>query len=187
MAVGLKQHRSPVARPPARRSSLASSNVRRVTSPRGEGQHVDVAVAGARGREGEPLAVGRKQRPRFGRRMRHEQARFAAARRAPPRCRRRSRTRSSSRLERCRVPRMTATPTSTREAAEPGRPECRDEIQPPAGVRRHRRPSTASSSCSPTAQKAPVPGDARPPGGANDVSARRTPARAAGGRRRAVR
>ena len=50
----------------------------------GEREDVDVAVAGARRGEREPLAVGREQRPRFGRRMRHEQPRVAAARRHFP-------------------------------------------------------------------------------------------------------
>ena len=43
-------------------------------------EQVDVAAAGARRGEGEALAVGRIQRPRLGRRVRHEQAGVAAAR-----------------------------------------------------------------------------------------------------------
>ena len=59
-------------------------------------EQVDVAAAGARRGEGEALAVGRIQRPRLGRRVRHEQAGVAAARAALPRCRRRSRRRWST-------------------------------------------------------------------------------------------
>ena len=70
-----------ISRPPTTRSPARShrrrSGARLRRSPE---QHVDVAVAGARGCEREPLAVGGKHRPRFSRRMRHEEPRVAPAR-----------------------------------------------------------------------------------------------------------
>ena len=173
VAVRLKQHRLAVGRPAAHQLVRVVEREPRHVAAR-EREHVHVAVPRASGGEGEPLAVRREQRARFGGGMRHEQPRVAAARPALPRCRRRSRTRSWNRREKCPARRRTGERICRREVLvrqRRARAQSRrhDENSAAPAVTRQqsalchaRHLFLSSSSCkTPTRRACPCPGTAR--------------------------